>query len=136
MADRNQEPPDSKCVLHAAAGILQQEITKIRVTNEYYIPSIQMPLTACPKFVQELMYDFISWVTDETFYSDAAICNDPDTHKNILPAISLCHNIIAQSSGICTPITLGRGLYAHHEYGSRYQAISGSSTQFATQHFV
>ena len=118
------EEPDTSHVneiqlLHSAAGILRRHMSNIVEAKHHYDPSSRIGIDPCAKFVPDLMYDFFMWLTDAASYSNVTRCGDDNASKTDIATISICHNIIAKSRNIRSPITLGLALYVHHEFGSR-----------------
>ena len=62
------------------------------------------------------MYDFIAWCTSKECFDKAKRCVPSDVDMRVL---GICHNIIALSCGIQTPITFGLGVQLHHDHGSK-----------------
>lgn len=94
-------------------------MTGIQDSSHSYEPSTKASLEPCADFVPDMLYDFIVWLTNVNLYRKAAKCNDAEACKDDMQAITLCHNIIAKCRQVRTPITMGLGLYAHHEFGSK-----------------
>ena len=106
-------------LLHTAAGILRRQMSDIAESRRHYDPLSKISIDQCAKFVSDFMYDFFSWLTDGTSYSNVTQCSDDNATKNDVATISICHDIIGKSRSIRSPITLGLALYIHHEFGSK-----------------
>ena len=106
-------------ILHSAAGILRSIMADaIKETNCHYDPSTSISVQQCAEYIPSLLYDFILWLTDTNAFTTLSNC--AKVQKNNLNAIAICHNIISRSRQVITPLTLGLGLYIHHETGSRH----------------
>ena len=110
---------DEQHILHSAAGILRREMSHVQDSSQFYESSTKISMKHCADYVPPKLYDFISWLLDEKKYNNVTDSLDGKMKANNLGVIALSHNIIAQSQRVRTPITLGLGLYVHHEFGSR-----------------
>jgi len=110
---------NEKNVLHAAAGILRMHMLNVQESKHHYDPSSKIAIDQCAEFVPDVLYDFMAWMTDSAAYKSVSNCSDFSLTKSSISTISICHEIIAKTRRIRTPITLGLGLYVHHEFGSK-----------------
>lgn len=110
---------DERSVLHSAAGILRDKMATIKDSQLFYEPSTHINIEACSSFVPDALYNFISWLTDGDSYRDVTGSSDSDADNKSLEALAICHNIISKSRQVRTPITMGLGIYIHHEFGSK-----------------
>ena len=110
---------DEQQVLHTAAGILRREMSFIQDSSQFYESSSKISMQHCADYVPAKLYDFITWLVDEKKYNDVSDSLSGRSKENNLGVIALSHNIIAQCRHVHTPVTLGLGLYVHHEFGSR-----------------
>lgn len=106
--------------LHTAAGILRKHMAEIEHDGKMYAPVEETDIHHCADFVPNPLYDFIQWCTSETSYTNVTSCSDDGVEKNNLRTITICHNIISQSLGVSSTITLGLALQMHHEFGSKH----------------
>ena len=119
--DKSEEKLDNfneHLVLHKAAGVLRNHIANVKVSNEYYEMSSQIATDHCARFVPDVLYDFILWLLYEKAYFNVDSCSVVEDMMNNINVIDICHSIIAKSKDVITPVTLGLGLYIHHEFGS------------------
>jgi hypothetical protein len=109
---------DEKIVLYKAAGILRHRMADIHASREHYLPSADISKKKCADFVPNVLYDFISWLVDDNSYKNVSSCST-ESVKTSVSTVSICHDIIGQCRNILTPVTLGLGVYIHHEFGSK-----------------
>ena len=107
---------DSAVILHQAAGILRSSMSGITFQTTHYVPSGDLNIQQCKKFVPDTLYNFIYWCTSKEWFEDARHCEPSDTDMRVL---GICHGIIASSCRIQTPITFGLGVEMHHGHGSK-----------------
>ena len=110
---------DEVQILHKAAGILRHCMADISYSGEYYFPSTEISKKKCAEFVPDVLYNFISWLTDANSYEDVSSCSNQPFDKSNMSIVAICHDLIGLSRSIVTPVTLGLGVYIHHEFGSR-----------------
>ena len=109
---------DSSCVeksiLHQAAEILIRRLGKTeKLEKEYFSPS-EVNKNSQKSFLDPLLIQFISWLTDKQLFEEGNDITDVDQK-----VISICSDITALAAKVITPKQFGLTVYLHHQYGSK-----------------
>ena len=102
---------------------------------------IQLSRLQCSKYVPNILYDFVNWCVDSQAHREYQTCGDDPASNDNLCVIAICHDLIAQSCHIHTPITLGLAILIHHEFGSKtlideLSAMGHYASYTEIRHFV
>lgn len=121
-------------ILHKAAGILRENIAKVKVSKDHYVSCEDLTEEECAKFVPDKLYDFVNWCVNHSDFYMLSSCSDEDVKKENLKVLSICQTIIAQSINAITPLTLAIGISLHHNFGSRQVVEQLSSLGFSVSY--
>ena len=106
-------------ILHKAADILRKSMEQVEHDRQSYVGSDRLSRLQCSKYVPNILYDFVNWCVDSRAHRHYQTCDEDPASKDNLCVIAICHDLIAQSCHIHTPITLGLAILIHHEFGSK-----------------
>ena len=114
-----EEESDSQ-ILHRAAGIIRKAIAGLSFQANEYAPSGEIEIRKCKEFVPGALLDFVGWCTSQHFFESALGCSGVgEESRDLLKMLAVCHNIIALSCSIATPMSFGLGVQMHHDFGSK-----------------
>lgn len=91
---------------------------QVTESKDVYTPSAEIVTSSCQDFVPVQLLEFISWLVHEQSFH-MGVMDTRVSHTTTTQCTAICHTIIGASRCILTPITLGLGIYIHHEYGSK-----------------
>ena len=101
-------------VLHKASQILRECIkNEVSGISSYFYSKHDMEIENVSSFVPELLLKFVSWLVDNTSFTNLVFC------PNNIKIVYICHQIISQNLSIQTPLLFGLGIVIHHETGSK-----------------
>lgn len=113
------EDSDSQ-VFSGAAGIIRKAIAGLSFQENEYAPSSEIEIRKCKEFVPDVLLDFVGWCTSKRFFESALGCSEIEVEsRDLLKMLAVCHNIIALSCSIATPMSFGLGVQMHHDFGSK-----------------
>jgi len=109
------EDSDSQ-VLHRAAGIIRKAIAGLSFQANEYAPSGDIEIRKYKEFVPDALLDFVGWCTSKRFFESTFGCSEVGGEStDLLKMLAVCHNIIALSCSIATPMSFGLGVQMHHD---------------------
>ena len=106
-------------ILHKAADILRKSMDQVEHDRQLYVGSDHLSRLQCSKYVPNILYDFVNWCVDSHTHRDYQTCDEDPASKDNLRVIAICHDLIAQSCHIHTPITLRLAILINHEFGGK-----------------
>ena len=103
-------------ILHQAADILRNRISKTEGLQQEYFSPDELSLEAQCDFLDPLLLRFINWLSCKTKLKEGI-----DTNESIIDkkTVAICSDITALVKNIITPKHLGLTVYLHHSYGSK-----------------
>lgn len=101
-------------ILHKAASILREEMSKTQSLQEEYYSVNEIDLENQAKFVGKQLFCFIGWLIDKQSFQNASL-----VEKDKLRVVTISSDIIYAATGIPSPKHLGLAVYLHHDFGSK-----------------
>ena len=107
---------DKDRILHAAAGILREEIAQIPTTEEYFAAT-EINMQTSENFVPPLLKKTILWLlSTDAFRSGTSVSSEKLLRKAL--ALAQCA-IYSSRNQVITPLHLGLAAQLHHDYGKK-----------------
>lgn len=100
--------------LHAAAGILRNQLKRTPKLAGEFFSSDEMSKEACKSFVDPMLLSFLTWLTNEEHFLDATTPTDINTQT-----LSIACDITTSATKINSPKHLGLTVHCYKEHGSR-----------------
>ena len=106
---------DEASILHQAATILRQRISKTEDLQQEYYSANELSFEAQRDFLDPLL-GFMNWLSCKTELNETIDIDDSNVDKE---TVAICSDITALVKPMITQKHLGLTAYLHHSYGSK-----------------